>query len=244
MSISKGKWTKFLLMSKDERLLDVLPDTRYFEENALWEMLDKYKQVMLKPNFGCQGLGIIQVTAMDNEEIELHIGHQKVVLQGKESAYEYLKQNHLKKRNPRYIIQRKIPLAQINLHPFDIRVMVQRKRDSSEWTITGKLAKVAASHFVVTNVAQAVLTVEEAIERSSLNNKQKNDIVSEMERISLLVVQELAKSYPDRRTYGLDIGIDQAGKIWVIEANLNPAIAMFRKLTDGSYGEIRAYRRG
>ena len=91
--------------------------------------------------------------------------------------------------------------------------MVQRKEISSEWVITGKLAKVAANNFVITNAAKALLSVEKAIEKSTLNNEQLKEIIVELEQVSLLIAQQLAKSYTEKCVFGFDLGIDQEGKV-------------------------------
>ncbi|GHH99576.1 YheC/YheD family protein [Neobacillus kokaensis] len=245
MRVSYGKWTKHKLMSQSDKLIGYLPDTQYFKKEILWSMLDKHKQVMLKPCFGYQGIGIVQLTALEGDAIEFHKNYKKLILNGKDETFSYLKENHFsKKRKPRYIVQQKIPLATINNNPFDIRVMVQRKKTSSEWVVTGKLAKVAANNYVITNAAKAVLSVEEAINRSTLDNEATQKIISELEHVSLLVAHHLAKSYPKKRVYGIDLAIDQEGRIWIIEANLSPATSMFKFLKDGSYETIKSYKRG
>ena len=244
MRVSYGKHTKHKLMSLDERLLGYLPETQYFTEETLWEMLEKHNQIILKPCFGYQGLGVVQLSALENDHIELHKEYKKNILNGKEDTYSYLKENHFSRKRPRYIVQKKIPLATINNNPFDMRVMVQRKRKSSDWVVTGKLAKVAANNYVITNAAKAILSVEEAMQRSTLNNEQTNNIVTELDQVSLIVAEQLAKSYPNIRAYGIDLGIDQEGKIWIIEANLSPSIFMFKLLKDGSYETIRSYQKG
>lgn len=244
MRVSYGKWTKHKLMSQDDLLIGYLPDTVYFTEETLWGMLEKHGKVMLKPCFGYQGLGVIQLSALENDHIELHKEYKKIILNGKEETYSYLKENHFSRKRPRYIVQQKIPLATINNNPFDLRVMVQRKRNSLEWVITGKLAKLAANNYVITNAAKAILSLEEAVQRSTLNNEQTNNIVTELDQVSLIVAEQLAKSYPNIRAYGIDLGIDQEGKIWIIEANLSPSIFMFKLLKDGSYETIRCYQKG
>ena len=244
MRVSYGKLTKHNLMSRDKRLLDFLPDTQYFIEETLWEMLKKHRQVIVKPCFGYQGIGVVQLSALEDEQIELHKEYKKITLNGKAETIAYLKENHFRRKKPRFIVQQKIPLATINNNPFDMRVMVQRKRNSSEWVVTGKLAKLAANNYVITNAAKAILSVEEAINRSSLNNKQLNQITAELDQVSLLVAEQLAISYPKNRGYGIDLAIDQEGKVWIIEANLSPSIFMFKLLKDGSYENIRSFQRG
>ncbi|TDL66494.1 hypothetical protein E2R56_23305 [Rhodococcus qingshengii] len=244
MRASVGKWTKHKLMLKDERLSSFLPDTQYLDRTSLNIMLDKYNQIMVKPCFGYQGRGIIQISSLSDERFELHIDRRKSFVNGKENIYDYLKENHFPSKRQRYIVQQRIPLATINNNPFDIRVMVQRKKKSMEWVVTGKLAKVAANNFVVTNAAKAVLSVEDAIEKSLVNNEKMKDIVAELEEVSLFIAQQLANSYTKKRVYGIDLGIDLEGKVWIIEANLTPAVSMFKILNDGSYETINSYKRG
>ena len=244
MRVSVGKWTKHKLMLEDERLSSFLPDTQYLNRSSLNTMLDNYNQIMVKPSFGYQGHGIIQISSLSDEDYELHIGRRKILIKGKENIYDYLKENHFPRKRQRYIVQQRIPLAKINNNPFDIRVMVQRKKKSSEWAVTGKLAKVAANNFVVTNVAKAILSVEDAIEKSLINNEKINDITAKLEHVSLLIAQQLARSYTKKRVYGIDLGIDLEGKVWIIEANLTPAVSMFKFLNNGSYENINSYKRG
>ncbi|AZU60405.1 YheC/YheD family protein [Neobacillus mesonae] len=243
MRVSYGKWTKHRLMSQDERLKDYLPETKYFSQESLWTMVEKHGQVMIKPCLGHKGYGVVQISALEDDQYELHKEFKKVILTGKEETYEYLKKNCIK-RQRHFIVQQKIALAAINNDPFDIRVMIQRKRKSRDWVITGKLAKVAARNYVITNVAKAVLPVEEAISKSNIDNEQKQKTIAMLDEVSLLVVQHLASSYPRTRAFGLDVGIDSKGDIWIIEANISPSSSMFKFLKDGSYKTIIAYKRG
>lgn len=243
MRVSVGKWTKYKLMLENERLASFLPDTQYLNRTSLNMMLDKYNQIMVKPCNGFQGRRIIQISSLSDEQFALHNEHRETLVNGKENIYDYLKEHHFPRR-PRYIVQQRIPLATINNNPFDVRVMVQRKKESSEWAVTGKLAKVAANNFVVTNVAKAVLSVEDAIEKSLINNEKIKNIVADLEEVSLLIAGQLSNSYYQKRVYGIDLGIDLEGKVWIIEANLRPAVSMFKYLNDGSYETIRSFKRG
>jgi hypothetical protein len=244
MRVSVGKWTKHNLMLEDEKLAAFLPDTQYLDRTSLPIMLDKYNQIMVKPCLGFQGRGIIQISSLSDESLELHIERRKSFVSKKENIYDYLKENHFPRKRQRYIVQQRIPLATINNNPFDVRVMVQRKKDSLEWVVTGKLVRVAANNFVVTNVAKTVLSVEDAINKSLINNDRVKDIVADLEEVSLLIAKKLVNTYTQKRVYGIDLGIDLEGKVWIIEANLRPAASMFKLLNDGSYETIKSYKKG
>jgi hypothetical protein len=244
MGVSVGKWTKHKLMAEEERLASFLPDTQYLNRTSLNIMLDKYNQIMIKPCNGFQGRGIIQISSLEDEQFSLHFERSETLVKGKENIYDYLKEHHFPKKRLRYIVQQRIPLATINNNPFDVRVMVQRKKDSFKWVVTGKLVKVAANNFVVTNAAKALLSVEDAIEKSQINNEKMKDIVADLEGVSLLIAQQLSNSYTKKRVFGIDLGIDLEGKVWIIEANLRPAVSMFKYLNDGSYETIKSFKRG
>ncbi|WP_342431324.1 YheC/YheD family protein [Neobacillus sp. FSL H8-0543] len=238
-----GKWTKHKFLLKENELATNLPETRLLRKSTFHELLDKYGEVILKPSRGFHGKGVILVSTLGSEKYSTHIGNKKIILEGKQKAYDFLRETI--SRQKKYIVQQKIVLASINNSPFDIRVMVQRKRKSNEWKITGKLAKVAARGYFTTNTAQAVLPVIEALDSSRIKLLNADLVIKEIDQVSLLTANHLMKYYPSQRTFGLDIGIDVYGKVWIIEANLTPGISMFNKLEDKSaYKLMRWFRKG
>ena len=238
---SKSKWSKYNLMLQDKELVAHLPETQLFTEDMLWQFLDKYNQVIVKPSRGSRGFGVIQVTSLGNDQYEIHAENSKKTIKGRKETYEYLIGQCFKKK--RYIVQQKIALATINGCPIDLRVMVQRKKGSLEWVVTGKLVKVANRGFIVTNLAKAILSVEQAFPMSSIKDYSLDSLLTKIDQISIKTSEELMKSFPNQRTIGYDIGMDQNGKIWIIEANFSPMLSLFRRLEDREmYRRIRWYR--
>ena len=240
MKISTGKWTKYKLMKQNEEIVGFLPETKLFSRNSLWEFLDRFKQIMFKPCFGFQGKGIIQIKSLGEGQYELQELREKIKLCSRDKVYYYL-MNRSKDRGY-HILQQKIQLSDINGSPFDLRVMVQRKRNSSSWKVTGKIVRVAVQGFFITNVAKELLTVEKAFDRSLLDHNSLGKLLSEIDRISVLTAIHLGINYSKYRKLGIDIGIDAQGKMWVIEANYNPNIRIFSYLEDKSmYKAIKEY---
>lgn len=243
MSVSVGKWTKHTILLKEEKLVHYLPETQLFNKSNFYDFIDRYGELVLKPCFGYHGKGVSHVFSLDKEHFSVHSGFKKTDLKNIEEAFDYLKKNY-HSRKQKYIVQQRILLASINHSPFDIRVMVQRKKKSDEWKVTGKLAKVAAKGFFITNAARGVIPVEEAIEKSG-RNFPITDLLNEIDLVALLTAKQLKDAYPRRRTIGLDIGVDVYGKIWIIEANLDPSLSMFKLLKDETaYDLIQQYRKG
>lgn len=232
-------------MAKNKQLAPHLPETQLFTPSVLRKMITKHGQVILKPVFGYGGSGVIQVSPYGNNRYEIHIEKKKTVIQGFRESSQYIKRI-IGSRN--YMVQKRIHLAEIYNRPFDIRVIIQRKKKNpGSWKVTGKLAKVAGKGYIVTNITRThgtLLTVKTAIQRS-LEHLSSQRILSKIIKISLLSAHCLTPRYPNHRIYGLDLGLDQNGHIWIIEANLSPAMSHFLKIKDKTmYRRIMEYKKG
>ena len=243
------KWNKYLTLIQNKELEKHLPETmRFSTEKELWDFTDKYPSVILKPIMGSRGRNIFKVSALESDKFEIHYLNSTMEFIGRYYTYSYFK----KKKAPRrtYLAQRYISLANIQGRPFDIRVIVQKQKNSNNWVVTGKVAKLAGQGFFVTNnqlSSGSVLPVVEAIKASNIHKADGNGekLVSELERIALLATKTLEPLYKGHPIYGFDMGIDSDGHIWIIEANLHPALSHFFKLQDKTmYRTIKKMRRG
>ncbi|MCL7749472.1 YheC/YheD family protein [Halalkalibacter alkaliphilus] len=243
--IGKNKYVRYLLLKESERLIPHLPETIRFSEKGLWNMLSKYKNVILKPVVGQRGKGIIKVSSKDSEAYEIHSELEKTLITGKNETYEYLL---TKIGDQPYMIQYRIALAEINACPIDLRVMVQRKTTEDPWKVTGKAVKVAGSGYIVTNNERSngtILSVEEAMQKLSINKRTKRRIIKKINQVTIHAAEVLTQSMPDHRVFGFDIGIDNSNHIWIIEANRSPMVAHFKKLKDQTqYERIMRYKKG
>jgi hypothetical protein len=212
-------------------------------EASFNRLLDKYGRIVAKPFLKWGGQGIVFIAAQGNHRYSVKTDKKITVVTGKQAAWSYVRR---RKASPSYIVQRYIPLAAANGRPFDIRVMVQRKK-GAPWEVTGKLAKIAGRGWNVTNALRShgsIVPVETALQRSSgtLLAAAKH-IDAELDRVSLRIADRLSRSYPFLHTVGLDMGVDRAGNVWFIEATFTPMIGLFRKLKDRTmYRRIIAYR--
>ncbi|MFY0545404.1 YheC/YheD family protein [Brevibacillus sp. H7] len=234
-----GKWSKHQLMEQDERLKEYLPHTSLFTPDTLWEYTDRYPIVMVKPSGGQGGAGVIQLTRLEEDTYRIHTGSTKRTIRGKGPTLSYLRSLFIPKP---YLLQPRIPLGRINGRPFDLRVMVQRKKGET-WRVTGWLAKVAGPGYVVTNIRRSggkVVPLRTAIELSDV--KQSSEILPHVRKVALMTAHRLGNVYKSLRLVGIDMGIDVDGKPWIIEANFRPALSLFQKLQDKTlYNRICSY---
>ncbi|MFD2371546.1 YheC/YheD family protein [Brevibacillus sp. GCM10020057] len=228
-----GKWSKHQHLVKDEFLRDYLPATRLFTPERLWEYVEDYEKVILKPSGGGGGAGIIQVSDKGDNRYLVHAGNTRRIVEGRDYTVSYVKS--LFRPKP-YLLQPLIQLGRIDGRPFDVRVMVQRRGSESPWVLTGWVAKLAGPGFVVTNVARSrgkVLPLEKAIRLSNVS--APDHLFEEIRQVALAAAKVLGTAYPTLREVGLDLGIDIEGKPWIIEANFRPNLSLFQKLKDQSY---------
>lgn len=241
MTYSLSKLGKHKVMLKSARLRAALPATRTLSKRSLSDYLARYTKVIAKPTGGYGGAGVIQICAMIGGRYQIQSGKHKHTVTGLEAAYSYLRS---KCKGKRYLIQKRISLAKVKGRPFDIRVMVQRRRGSHSWKVTGKLAKIAGAGYIITNTARSrgrVVPLSTALRRSNIRGASLSRIERSINSISLAAVRQLHKYYRIR-TIGVDAAVDHDGKVWIIEANFKPAVSLFNRLKDKTmYRRIMTY---
>lgn len=240
MTYNRGKLAKYNLMAKSSGLVSSLPQTRSLTKSHFRSLLERYGKVIVKPTGGWGGSGVISVKAKDHNKYEIQSGKNKIKKIGFHSTYSFI---HSKTNGTPHIVQRKISLANIKGRPFDIRVMIQKKKNSN-WVITGALAKVAGSGYIITNVKRSkgrVMNTRMAIRQSNIRGISTYQVQSRINRIALKSAKQLKKYYRIN-TVGLDIGLDAKGKVWIIEPNFKPDKFLFLKLRDKSmYNKMLSY---
>ena len=246
---TRNKWLKYKFM-RTKRLSPYLPKTRIMSKASFWNLLKKYRHVLIKPVKGSRGKGIIQVSSLGNDQFVIHFENRKTKVRGKEKTYQYLikKIRSSKYRKPsKYIVQRRISRPTVNGRPFDIRAIVQRRRHQKFWAVTGKIAKVAGKGYIVSNISRSngmVMPLKKAIQKSSLKHFSVRKIESKLNKVTILTARRLETFFTGHRIYGLDLALDKKGHVWIIEANLFPILSHFRKMKDKTmYRRIMAYKK-
>jgi glutathione synthase/RimK-type ligase-like ATP-grasp enzyme len=228
-------------MRKFKPLRPHIPETLKLTKSNLKYLIKKYSQVILKPVGGSRGSGVVKVSSKGNKRYKIYYEKTRTTVNGK-GLDNYINQIV---RFHSYLVQRRINLAKINSRLFDIRVIVQRKKDSDSWRVTGQIAKVAGKGYIVTNIKRSkgtILPVETAIDQSSLKGFSIQTLLSNINKVSLLLAKKLSSLYPGHRVYGLDMGLDHNGHVWIIEANLYPLMSHFLKLKNETmYRQIMEY---
>ncbi|QTD42063.1 YheC/YheD family protein [Sporosarcina sp. Te-1] len=235
-----SKWSQNALLRSKNRLTPYLPPTELYTPETVRHFLQQYKEILLKPCIGQEGRGIIQVIRKTDESLEVHQWNEKVTCATYEEVVERLTTSDITKKP--YIVQQKLRLAEIEGCPIDFRVVVQKV--GNRWIGTGILVKVAATDFFVTNVAQHIIPYEEGIRQSSIARFGARRLKDRLFRVSLAAAKQLERVRPAPDIIGFDMGITQCGKVFILEGNYVPDLAMFHSLEDQEmYWRIKSYQK-
>lgn len=212
---------------------DFLPLTEWYRPEELDRRLDNGATVILKPRIGSVGRGIARLQPI-GERVVFNTEHGSRVFTRKQ-----LREFLAHRTRPRtYLLQQYIPLARCGGRPFDLRVPVQRDH-RGDWVIAGIVAKVAIRHPFLTNLAQGGRAMPASIALDlAFSPSQTETILADVRRLAVHVAVEVARKFPAAADLGLDVGVDDRGKPWLIEVNTRDQRITF--LEAGMHDAFRA----
>jgi glutathione synthase/RimK-type ligase-like ATP-grasp enzyme len=217
----------FDALKKDAQLQSYLPESYLFKNyQMLKTMSSRHSILFLKPVTGSLGKGIIRIKREDSGVYSCSFsslsGTRKQTFSRLSKLFNRIS-GKLKTQN--YQIQQGIHLATVHRKPLDFRALVQRD-SQGEWSITSVVARVAKEQHFVSNVAQggSLSKVSEALERSSLSPGLRAELPVKMRRAALDIAKGIETFIPAHfAELGVDLAVDQWGKIWLLEVNSKPS---------------------
>ncbi|WP_066068306.1 YheC/YheD family endospore coat-associated protein [Neobacillus soli] len=232
-----SKWEVYEHVHKENQLFPFMPETKVFSKEHLHDFAQKYETIFVKPIHGSQGRNIVKVTkeAENCYSMQSSLPNQANDLRKNYSLEEIYQQIKPILHNRIYIIQQGILLAAHQSAAMDFRVLCH-KNLNNDWEVTSTVARIAAEQEFVSNLARGGTLVKplHAL-RTCMSPKKALEVLALMKELALETASVIS-----RRTAGLtgelgiDIGVDQDGKPWLIEVNSKPS----KSFEDG-LGKIR-----
>jgi len=227
-----SKYRIHRLLAKRDSSLYRMPSTVRLTEERLRRALEAKRALYIKPMKGSIGDGILRLSYKGQGEWRLQSGAGKARRCSARRAVQLVMRLTGRKR---YMIQEAIALARYNGRPYDLRVTVQRGPDGA-WQVTGMFGKVAAHGRHVTNVAKGgrVKRVKTLFAASGFRPDAMERHVA---AASLDIAEYLGRKLDGLSDIGLDLGIDQEGRVHFIEMNGRDQRIGFKKagMTDTFY---------
>ncbi|MBC8079813.1 MAG: YheC/YheD family protein [Gorillibacterium sp.] len=224
-----NKLGKANYLSQSDELKKYLPDTMVESKLNLQLFLAKYKKVYVKPNNGTGGRGVIRVKVKQDGMYVYQLGLKEHHFVHFDQLYD-----SLAKRigNKKHLIQKAIPLLKVNRRPFDIRIMVQMNR-TGHWECTGIIARLAHPNKIVTNYHRGGTPLPlENLLASHMPSQEIPAFVQKLKDLGQQISEHLSEGYPFVTDMGVDIGLDESLKPWIIEVNTKPDPHIFNQLKD------------
>ena len=216
------KWVLHQILAKSD-LKKLLPSTDVFTAKGLINYMERFGQVIVKPDAGQLGTRIYLV--VKDGDFHLHYGTKSPIASF--SSKEDLLSRLEPMVNKGFLLQRYIPLASVDGRAFDLRFLVQKNR-KGVWQVSGMLSRLALRYSYITNVSQAIVRVEETLTKAF---PQKH-LVPQLQELSIKGAQIAEESLGSLGELSVDFGLDQDGRIWIIELNAKPMKSIFQALDD------------
>ncbi|GGH34143.1 YheC/YheD family endospore coat-associated protein [Paenibacillus segetis] len=221
------------LLSSNPHLCNYLPNTASVSPSSLRMMMNRYSDLILKPIRGSVGHGILRLQR-DKEGWKITFPSRSG--KGKRGWNTVrLKRGELPNWTWRllmhvpYLVQERIPLAEFENRPLDIRVTVQRGLHGL-WAVTGLFAKVAPQGSFISNIAKGgcAYPVETVLPKIFPPHDVRS-IVAHVKTLALTVAAHLSSQFPLLGDLGMDIGLTMDGRPYFIECNGRDQRYGFRK---------------
>lgn len=220
---SKWEVNKFLCL--EDHMLPFLPEMKVFSKENLITMTKQYEIVFIKPIHGSQGRNIIKITNENNFfKVQTSTNDIKNNLDKRFTIDEILRNFHSLLNKGMFIIQQGVSLINYHERLLDFRVLCHRNAQNL-WETTSLVARISAQQQFVSNIARGGELMKPAIALAhSFNKVESIHLIELMKELAI----EAAAILSTQTTgiigeLGIDLGIDDVGKLWIIEINSKPS---------------------
>lgn len=232
-----GKWEVQKTLSREQDLKLYLPITRQMKSlSHVQHWLQSHKEVILKPAAGSQGCGILHVMTMPGETPKYQIqgrnrdnqllSHQCTGMSQLLSWIKTFTSNH------HYLLQERLTLVTKDQIPFDVRSLMQ-KNENGLWQLTGLGVRCGKPGYVTANIHGGGYAVDsESFFQKHYGPMKADELMTELIRVSYQISTVLETYHGRLVELGIDFGIDDKGKLWILEANSKPGRSIFTHLQD------------
>jgi len=219
-----NKWHVHRALQAVPEATPYLPKTvRYHAHQDLVEMVGSFDSVYAKPTNGSMGQGIFQIrtssagyklirptpggTSTQNfrDVMSLHRALQKQI------------------KGKAYLLQQGLSLIGRGGKPADFRVLVQKDK-RGKWSVSSLVARLGQNK-VVSNIARggSMLSPQQAL-RICGPRLSGTPSVEEIKRVAQRLAHMLEESIQGHYAeFGVDLGVDTRGHIWLLEVNSKPS---------------------
>jgi len=225
-----GKWEVYQTLKEDAFLQAFLPPTEKLQSPAdAAAMLLQFPSIIIKPEYGSRGSGIFVLTKTDKgTEVSLQkqAGRYKRAFTTEEELNKWLEGLLTKYR---YLGQSFLTLFTPELEPFDIRSLLQ-KDEENNWIERGRGIRKGKKDGITSNLATGGRAYSYDSYLDTLPITMARQLEPMIERIFETLPVILEAKFNRLFELGIDLGLDQDGKVWILDINSKPGRKIIEKL--------------
>ncbi|KIL40888.1 glutathione synthase [Gordoniibacillus kamchatkensis] len=230
------KWKAMKLFAGSDQVRRWIPETRIFSSPGLEQMLAKYPIVYVKPGNGTGGHSVAKIRSVNGKYLirgrkrsgavvkhELHSEKAVARWAGKWVQTEQI-------RSGKFMVQQGLDLELISGRLVDARLLIQ-KDGYGNWKVTGKVLRVGGRNSPTTNLiyGDGKALNFQTFMKERFGAQRAAEIERECESLALQLMNVVEQRFGSMIEFGLDVGIDVNGNVWLIEANPKPSHEAFLK---------------
>ncbi len=228
-----NKWAVYELLSDHPHISPYLPNTVLFSRKKdISPLIKKYRVVYCKPINGTGGRGILRIERMNHNEflIEGRDNYRRIIPPQKASTSQFVKKLAAWSAANPYIVQQGIDLELPDGRVHDFRVLIQ-KNGKGQWSITGCAGRIGPNRSITSNLhgGGTAVPMLRLLQRNFSDDKIKQ-IGRTVYQLSHQVANRLEDAFGRLCELGLDIAVDLAGNVWLLEVNPKPAREVFARI--------------
>ena len=199
----------------------LIPTTNIKSIKQFYEQIQMYKKIVFKPVEGRKGKGIYFISKLANGyEVQKDSTRQTL----SKTQLDLFLQQQLKEES--FIVQPYIQSKMKNGQVFDFRIHVQ-KNGEGQWVITTVYPRVAPHGSIIPNINNGGFTnylepflqlefKEEAFNIKRMLEHFGLSVARHLDEIQMIKFDEVIDEI------GIDVGLDEHGKLWIYEVNWRP----------------------
>lgn len=236
---SKGTATHIL--ANTDKVRQWIPATAKYSTESLAKFMDEFPLVYVKPGNGTGGGSVVRIARNKGNWIvwgRKRTGAlQKAHLTTRKQVYDWLARwgASQRVRGGSFIVQQGLNLELIPNRVVDCRLLIQKNR-FNQWELTGIAARIGGPRSPTTNLlygdGKARKFDHFMIDRFGM--QKASEIREECVKMAFAVVEAIESRYGPMMEFGMDVGIDTDGRVWLIEANPKPSRDVFLKTGERS----------